>query len=29
MHFDAQGAPVLGVPVDPGVALPVPSGDKP
>jgi GH43 family beta-xylosidase len=28
MHFDAQGAPVLGVPVDPGVPLPLPSGDK-
>lgn len=28
MHFDAEGAPVLGVPVDAGVALPLPSGDR-
>lgn len=26
MHFDAQGAPVLGIPVDPGVPLRLPSG---
>ena len=29
MHFDADGAPVLGQPVDAGVALPAPSGDRP
>lgn len=28
MHFDADGAPVLGAPVEPGVALPLPSGDR-
>lgn len=28
MQFDAAGAPVLGRPVDPGVALPLPSGDR-
>lgn len=27
MHFDAQGAPLLGVPVDPGVPVELPSGD--
>ena len=27
MHFDTQGAPVLGVPIDPGVRLALPSGD--
>jgi GH43 family beta-xylosidase len=27
MHFDALGAPILGTPVDPGVALPAPSGE--
>ncbi|NII12194.1 glycoside hydrolase family 43 protein [Oleiagrimonas sp. C23AA] len=29
MHFDAQGAPVLGVPVNSGVPLRKPSGDTP
>lgn len=29
MHFDADGAPILGVPVDAGVPLPLPSGDRP
>lgn len=28
MHFDGQGAPVLGVPIDPGVRLALPSGDR-
>lgn len=28
MRFDAQGAPLLGTPVDPGVALEKPSGDS-
>ena len=28
MHFDAEGAPILGVPVDAGVWLPLPSGDR-
>lgn len=28
MHFDADGAPDLGVPVDAAVALPLPSGDQ-
>lgn len=28
MRFDAAGAPVLGVPVDPGVPLDVPSGEE-
>jgi len=27
MSFDAQGAPILGAPVDPGVPLDLPSGD--
>ena len=27
MHFNAEGAPILGVPVDAGVGLPLPSGD--
>jgi GH43 family beta-xylosidase len=28
MHFDAEGSPMLGVPVEAGVPLPLPSGDR-
>jgi len=28
MHFDAEGAPILGVPLDAGVSLSLPSGDR-
>jgi GH43 family beta-xylosidase len=28
MHFDAQGAPILGVPIDAGVSFSLPSGDR-
>jgi GH43 family beta-xylosidase len=28
MHFDAEGSPMLGVPVEAGAPLPLPSGDR-
>lgn len=28
MHFDAEGSPILGIPVDAGVPLSLPSGDR-